>query len=160
MVEWLLDWLFACLIAWFCSRRVGQSGLSFCILVRRLFVFVSYLACFLVRKVSVCCLQFYFCSVVISNRGGLELIFDWSLISSRERRRRRRREDWGKVTLNKNTVVVPNPSTLSLPPSPVSLLISTPRTFRTGSGPVSNGVLGRLVIFPPFFWNLFPLSLS
>ena len=159
MIGWLVDWLVGwlvgrlvgCLIDWFCSRRVGHSGLSFYLLVSRFFC-----VCFLphlflgLKDVSVGCLQFRFCSVVISNRGGLELIFDWSLISSRERRRRRRREDWGKVTLNKSTVVVPNPRTLSLPPSPVSLLISTPRTFRTGSGSVSNGVLWRLEIYPAF----------
>ena len=148
LVGWLVVWLFwlvvlvGCLLG-FVVGGIGQSGLSFSLFVSRLFVCFCFLSLLFLglTDVPVSCLQFHFCSVVISNRGGLELIFDWSLISSRERRRRRHREDWGKVTLNKSTVVVLNPRTLSLPPSPISLLISTPRTFRTGSSTVSDGVL-------------------
>lgn len=152
-VPWNYSWSVGWLVGWSCGRRVGQSGFSFSPFVSRLFVCFCFLCCLFLglTDASVSCLQFHFCSVVISNRGGLELIFDWSLISSRERRRRRRREDWGKVTLNKSMVVVPNPRTLSLPPSPVSLLISTPRTFRTESRPVRDGVLRRLEIYPNFF---------
>jgi hypothetical protein len=130
------------LFGWLVLWTKGRAIRSFFLLISRLFVCFCFLSTLFLglTDVSVGCLQFHFCSVVISNRGGLELIFDWSLISSRERRRLRHREDWGKVTLNKSTVVVLNPRTLSLPPSPVFLLILTPRTFRTGSGSVSDGV--------------------